>query len=85
VWNSRRARDRLAFLLLMPDEGQRGVKRRHDVDGASPPFPLFDGPGLGEAHDRSKRSQHHRCPPLTTDPSWWLVDAAMYQAKERAC
>lgn len=48
VWNSRRTRDRLAFLLFMPDEGRRGVKRRRDIDAAAPPNVLFDGLGLGE-------------------------------------
>lgn len=47
VWNSRRSRERLSYLLFLPTGGQRGVRRRHDVEAAAPPVLLFDGPGLG--------------------------------------
>jgi len=48
VWNSRRTRNRLTFLLFMPYGGRRGVNRRRDIDAAAPPLSLFDAPELGE-------------------------------------
>jgi hypothetical protein len=48
VWHSRRCQERLAFVLFLPYDGERGVRRRRDLDAAAPPLPLWDGPGLGQ-------------------------------------
>lgn len=48
VWSSRRSPERLAYPLLMPPAGPRGVRRRRDVEAAGPPLAAFDGAKLGE-------------------------------------
>jgi hypothetical protein len=46
--HSRRCQERLAFVLFLPHDSERRVRRRRDLDAAAPPLPLFDGPGLGQ-------------------------------------
>jgi hypothetical protein len=49
VWNSRRSPDRHSYVLFVQAGGPAGrlVRRRHDLDVAAAPVPLWDGPGLG--------------------------------------
>lgn len=51
VWNSRRTRDQLAYLLFVdpprPADAARAVNRSADLHVRQPPLPLFDGIGLG--------------------------------------
>jgi hypothetical protein len=51
VWNSRRSRDRLAYLLFVdpprPADRSRAARRRTDLVVSAPPLPLYDGNGLG--------------------------------------
>jgi hypothetical protein len=46
--HSRRCQERLAFVLFLPHDSERRVRRRRDLDAAAPPLRLFDGPGLGQ-------------------------------------
>ncbi len=52
VWNSRRSRDRLAYLLFVdpprPADRPRSARRRTDLVVSVPPLPLYDGTGLGQ-------------------------------------
>ena len=52
VWNSRRSRERMAYLLFVDPPrraDQRRAARRHtDLVVSAPPLPLYDGNGLGE-------------------------------------
>lgn len=51
MWNSRRSRDRLSYLLFVDPPRQedvsRSVQRKRDLVVVAPPLPLYDGDGLG--------------------------------------